>query len=545
MRGTTHLEGVLDTYYTASKAAGIPDLFNIAFKEYVERLIQVAQPHNRSLRQSCNCGRRSANFHSILGGESDEEDNSDDEEDPQAALEVHKSDWDQKSSGRKEHKRDDRFYKKLGAPSKQQAMIPRTKWNTFSREDQIAWTKLSESSKKVILGIPDNEKGSNSNPVAIVNNHEMIFEDEEEDGTGNDSPSISAQTHSSSKRSIVASVHQSSPTRRTIQANTSMLCDTSEAKYQEPEERGLLCMATHKATKSNKQIDVNSAFSEAIEKKSPSHVSWDNGIEQPTTKRHKKPQLQVNVASRKKVTLQENGTLTGLGSLDEEEQTNPNQTNPSTQVSTPCVDANTQPRTHVANCRTGTQPGTAIGGGCGCGRGCGRTPRSHCFGAGGQSYGTVAPNGCTHLIPRSVCNSPPQPSATEQYIHGVTVTRYGDGSHQDGEHQSYPITSTSQNRLGRQMAVSNRTTLYIACRGRNLTVAGDILCDCNSPYHMGVREDGTFIGLKDDKDAMGNPLAIVPCGVQPDPIISQQTIVLHAKEDSTDRLQEGTSGAIV
>jgi len=56
-----------------------------------------------------------------------------------------------------------------------------------------------------------------------------------------------------------------------IQANTSMLRrGISEEKYQEPEERGLLYMATHKTTKSNKQIDVNIAFSKAIEKKSTS-----------------------------------------------------------------------------------------------------------------------------------------------------------------------------------------------------------------------------------------------------------------------------------
>jgi len=93
MRGTTHLEGVLDTYYAARKAAGIPDPFNITFEEYVERLIQAAQPHDASLGQSRGCGDRSANFPSILGDESDEEDDSDDEEDPQAALEVYKSDW--------------------------------------------------------------------------------------------------------------------------------------------------------------------------------------------------------------------------------------------------------------------------------------------------------------------------------------------------------------------------------------------------------------------------------------------------------------------
>jgi len=381
----------------------------------------------------------------------------------------------------------------------------------------------------------------------------MIFEDKEEDTTGNDNPSISAQMHSSSKRSIVASVHQSDPTRRMIQANTSTLQDASESKYQEPEEVGLLYMATHKTTKYNRQIDVNSAFSKAIEKKSTSHVSWDNNIEQPTTERYKKPQLQVNMVSRKKVTLQENGTLTGLGSSDEEEQTNPNQTDPDTQVSTHHVDTNAQPRTHAVNRRTSTRPGTSIGGGHGRGRGCGRTPRSYYFGAGGQSYRTVAPDGRTHLIPRSVRNSPPQPSATEQCIPGVTVTRYGDGSQQDGEHQSYPITSSSQNWLGRRMAVANCTTSYIARCGRNLPVATDTLCDRNNPYYVGVCEDGTFTGLKEDKDTTGNPLAIVPYSAQPDPIVSQQaivsyarcTIVSHATEDSANRLQGSTSGTIV
>jgi len=94
MRGTTHLEGIIDTHYTARKAAGIPDPLNVTFKEYVERLIQAAQPHDATLGQSRNHGGQSVNFPSILGGESDEEDNSDDEEDPQAALEVNKSDWD-------------------------------------------------------------------------------------------------------------------------------------------------------------------------------------------------------------------------------------------------------------------------------------------------------------------------------------------------------------------------------------------------------------------------------------------------------------------
>jgi len=133
MRGTTHLEGVLNTYYTARKAAGISDPFNITFEEYVERLIQAAQPYDVAIGQSRGRGSRSANFHSILGDESEEEEDSDDEEDPRASLEVFQSNWDRrsKSGGRKERKKDDKFYKKPGTPTKQCAMIPRTRWNTL------------------------------------------------------------------------------------------------------------------------------------------------------------------------------------------------------------------------------------------------------------------------------------------------------------------------------------------------------------------------------------------------------------------------------
>jgi len=68
-------------------------------------------------------------------------------------------------------------------------------------------------------------------------------------------------------------------------------------------------MATHKMTKSNKQIDVNSAFTKAIEKKSTNHVSWDNDIEQPTSGRYKKPQIWVNMASQKRVVFKDDGTI--------------------------------------------------------------------------------------------------------------------------------------------------------------------------------------------------------------------------------------------
>ena len=91
-------------------------------------------------------------------------------------------------------------------------MIPRSSWNARNREDQIAWSKLSEEAKRKTLDVFDKEKESNSNPVAVVNNHEIVFdnEDKEEDVTGDGNPSVSAQTHSSSKRNIVASVHNPS-----------------------------------------------------------------------------------------------------------------------------------------------------------------------------------------------------------------------------------------------------------------------------------------------------------------------------------------------
>jgi len=380
MRGTTHLKGVLDIYCAARKAAGIPDPFNITFEECVKRLIQAAQPYDASLRQNRGRGSRSANFHSILGDESDEEEDSDDEEDPRASLGVFQSDWDRKSKsgGRKEHKKDDRFYKKPGTPTKQRAMMPRTKWNMLDREDQIAWSKISESAKKTTLSTPDREKGRDNNPMVVINNHEMIFEDEEEDEVGNINPSISAQSHSSSNRNIVASVHQSDPTRRTIQTNTCTLRSTEESKYQESEERGLLYMATHKKTKSNKQIDVNNAFTKAIEKKSTNHVSWDNDIEQPTSGRYKKPQIRVNMASCKKVVFKDDGTIVEFPD-DEEQDTSSSQV-----ATTPHAAASAQPRTNVAIQSNRARPCPAMT--VARGRGRGRTPGSHYFGAGGQYY---------------------------------------------------------------------------------------------------------------------------------------------------------------
>jgi len=143
MRGTTHLEGIRETYYTARKASGHNDPYNITFKEYIKRLTQAAQPHEASFGQSRGRGSWSANVHSILGGESDQEDGSKDEDDPQGTLEVYQLNRDQNGN-----QSDNWFYKKPGTLSKQCAIIPRSKWNVLSPKDQIAWAKLSEEANK-------------------------------------------------------------------------------------------------------------------------------------------------------------------------------------------------------------------------------------------------------------------------------------------------------------------------------------------------------------------------------------------------------------
>jgi len=296
------------------------------------------------------------------------------------------------------------------------ALIPtsRTKWNTLSREDQIAWSKISESAKKTMLGTPDNEKGRDVNPVAVVNNHEMIFEGKEENEP--------TQSHTSSNRNVVANVHQSDPARRTIQANTSTLRSTEESKHQEPKERGLLYMATHKMTKSNKQIEVNNAFSKAVERKSTNHVTWENDIEQPTTKRYKKPELRAFMANRTKVAFNDDGTI--VEPPDDEEQPASGQV-----IATPRI-VGTPPSTRATTCGNNTQLRPTMNDAPGRGRGRGRTPGSHYFGAGGQccpgNQGgrrsrAPTPDGRTHLILRSMRNAPPQPSVNEPYIPGVNA----------------------------------------------------------------------------------------------------------------------------
>jgi len=128
-------------------------------------------------------------------------------------------------------------------------------------------------------------------------------------------------------------------------------------------------MATHKMTKSNRQIDVNNDFSKAVEKKSMSHVTWDNNIEQPTTQRSKKTQIRVNMASRKKVVFRDDGTI--VETPDDEEQDTSSQ-----------VLATLHTRTHAATHgdRGRPRPTMTVARG----RGRGHTPGSHYFGAGGQ-----------------------------------------------------------------------------------------------------------------------------------------------------------------
>jgi len=76
------------------------------------------------------------------------------------------------------------------------------------------------------------------------------------------------------------------------------------------------------------------------------------------------------MASRKKVAFQEDGAIAGLGSSDEEEneqgeQTSPHQVVPGTQVNTPCVAIGTRSSTYTANRGTNTRRGNTMGSGCG------------------------------------------------------------------------------------------------------------------------------------------------------------------------------------
>jgi len=83
------------------------------------------------------------------------------------------------------------------------------------------------------------------------------------------------------------------------------------------------------------------------------------------------------------------------------------------------------------------------------------------------------------------------------------------------------------------MAETNLTTSYVARShhqlptDNNSTSQQNWLNIGNIPNHTGVREDGTFEGL----DENANSRALVPCDVQPDPIASQQAIVVAAPRE--------------
>jgi len=269
-------------------------------------------------------------------------------------------------------------------------------------------------------------------------------------------------------------------------------------------------MATHKMTKSNRQIDVNNAFSKAVEKKSSSHVTWDNDIEQPTNQQSKKTQIRVNVASRKKVVFRDDGTI--VETLDNEEQDTSSQ-----ELATPCATASTRSRTCAATRgnRGRPRPTMTIARG----RGRGHTPGSHYFGAGGQggcNFRAPAPDGRTHLIQKSVRNAPPQQTVSEQYVPGVSI-----------------LPVTQQALLNRRMAATNLTMSYVARSRHQLPTDNtsnsqqNWLNIANIPNHTGVREDGTFEGL----DGNANSRALVPYDVQPDPIAGQQAIVVAAPRE--------------
>jgi len=342
--------------------------------------------------------------------------------------------------------------------------------------------------------------------------HFQVFEDEEVDEDD------IAQAHTSSNQSIVASVHQSDPAQRAIQANTSTLRNSEESKYQDPEERGLLYMATHKMTKSNRQIDVNNAFSKAVEKKSLSQVTWDNDIEQPTSQRPKKTQLRVNMANRKKVVFRDDGTM--VETPDDEEQDTPCQLLP-----TPRTTVSTRLRINAANCGNRGRPRPAMT--VASGRGRGYTPGSNYYGAGGQGgrgFRAPAPDGRTHLIPRSIHNAPPQQTVNEQYVPGVSI-----------------LPVTPQALLNRCMAETNLNlrTSHTA-RSRHQLPTDDTsnsqqnwLNIGNIPSPTGVREDGTLEGLDEGTNSRrySSSRAMVPYDVQPDPIVSQRAIVPSAPRE--------------
>jgi len=210
------------------------------------------------------------------------------------------------------------------------------------------------------------------------------------------------------------------------------------------------------------------------------------------------------MASRKKVVFRDDGTI--VESPDDEEQ----DASSSQVATTPHTAVSAQPGAHVAirSNRARPRPAMTVARG----RGCRRTPGLHCFGAGGQHYTgsqggrnsrASAPDGRTHLILRSIRNTPPQRTVSEQHIPGVAQSNY---------------------------QLSTNTTSYSQQSWLNI---GSI------PSHTGIREDGAFDGL----DGNTNSRALVPYDVQPDPIASQQAIVVANPSGPTGGNNANTLGA--
>jgi len=82
------------------------------------------------------------------------------------------------------------------------------------------------------------------------------------------------------------------------------------------------------------------------------------------------------------------------------------------------------------------------------------------------------------------------------------------------------------------MAETNLTTSYVARLHYQLpsnTTSQSLLNIGSIPVHTGIREDGTFDGLDGDT----NSRVMIPYDVQPDPIASQQAIVVAAPRRPT------------
>jgi len=210
------------------------------------------------------------------------------------------------------------------------------------------------------------------------------------------------------------------------------------------------------------------------------------------------------MASRKKVVFRDDGTI--VEDTGDEEQGTSSQV-----VTTLHTTVSTRSRAHAATRGNRGRPHPTMT--VARGRGGGHTPGSHYFGAdgqGGRSFRAPAPDGHTHLIPRSVRNTPPQQRVNEQYVPGVSI-----------------LPVTQQALLNRRMAETNLTTSYVARSQYQLpnnTTSQSLLNIGSIPAHTGIREDGTFVGLDGDT----NSRAMVPYNVQPDPIVSQQPIVVAA-----------------